>query len=31
MDNQIGLDLDDINQPRGVGDKDSRGKIRPRL
>ena len=27
-DKRIGLDLDDLNQPRGVGDVDSRGKLR---
>jgi hypothetical protein len=30
-DRRIGLDLDDINQPRGVGDVDGRGKLRARF
>lgn len=28
-DRQLGLDLDAINQPRGVGERDGRGVIRP--
>lgn len=30
-DRRIGLDLDEINQPRGVGDVDGRGKLRARF
>jgi hypothetical protein len=30
-DRRIGLDLDEVNQPRGLGDVDSRGKIRARF
>lgn len=30
-DRRIGLDLDDLNQPRGVGEVDPRGRIRARF
>ena len=31
MDKQIGMDIDDSGKLRGIGDIDSRGKIRSKL